>query len=81
MAHVISQQNNTISQFQVKSYVVSDAVFVDTVRYKYEIGLSNANCWVCCLQGEAPIIQIGWGALAASFSLSLAMTVWGRSGL
>merc|ERR1712137_705568 len=32
-------------------------------------------------EGEAPIIQIGWGFLAASFSVSLAMTVWGRSGL
>eukprot|EP01025_Chloroclados_australasicus_P021239 TRINITY_DN222_c0_g1_i1.p2 TRINITY_DN222_c0_g1~~TRINITY_DN222_c0_g1_i1.p2 ORF type:complete len:106 (-),score=18.14 TRINITY_DN222_c0_g1_i1:202-519(-) len=32
-------------------------------------------------EGEAAIIQVGWGVLAASFSLSLAMVVWGRSGL
>jgi hypothetical protein len=33
------------------------------------------------VQGESAIVQIGWGALAASFTLSLTMTVWGRAGL
>eukprot|EP00892_Ulva_mutabilis_P005250 jgi/Ulvmu1/3097/UM015_0137.1 len=32
-------------------------------------------------EGEPGIVQVAWGALAASFSLSLAATVWGRSGL
>ena len=33
------------------------------------------------LQGEPLVVQLGWAALAASFSASLAFVVWGRSGL
>jgi cytochrome b6-f complex subunit 8 len=32
-------------------------------------------------QGEPFIVNIGWAALAASFSFSLAAVVWGRSGM
>jgi len=33
------------------------------------------------LQGEPIIQNIGWAATAAMFSFSLALVVWGRSGL
>jgi len=33
------------------------------------------------VQGEPFIVSLGWGALAASFSFSLAAVVWGRSGM
>ncbi|CAL8461985.1 g1516 [Coccomyxa elongata] len=32
-------------------------------------------------EGEPFIVNIGWAALAASFSFSLAAVVWGRSGM
>ncbi|KAK9827348.1 hypothetical protein WJX81_008556 [Elliptochloris bilobata] len=32
-------------------------------------------------EGEPFIVSLGWGALAASFSFSLAAVVWGRSGM
>merc|ERR1712176_1631470 len=32
-------------------------------------------------EGEPLLISIGWGALMASFSFSLCLVVWGRSGL
>eukprot|EP00177_Eucheuma_denticulatum_P002605 GFKZ01004681.1.p1 GENE.GFKZ01004681.1~~GFKZ01004681.1.p1 ORF type:complete len:107 (-),score=13.23 GFKZ01004681.1:135-413(-) len=32
-------------------------------------------------EGEPAIVQVAWAALAASFSFSLATTVWGRAGL
>lgn len=32
-------------------------------------------------QGEPVIVVVGWAALAASFTISLALVVWGRSGL
>jgi hypothetical protein len=32
-------------------------------------------------QGEPLVVQLGWAALCASFSASLAFVVWGRSGL
>lgn len=35
----------------------------------------------CSVQGEPFIVQLGWSAVAASFSFSLAMVVWGRSGM
>ena len=31
--------------------------------------------------GEPALVQIGWGALMSAFSFSLALVVWGRSGL
>ena len=34
-----------------------------------------------CFQGEPLIVQIGWSASAAVFSFSLALVVWGRSGM
>ena len=37
--------------------------------------------WGKLLQGEPFIVSLGWGALAASFSFSLAAVVWGRSGM
>ncbi|NJR41825.1 MAG: hypothetical protein HC767_03355 [Akkermansiaceae bacterium] len=33
------------------------------------------------VQGEPVIVQVAWATLAASFSFSLATTVWGRAGL
>ena len=33
------------------------------------------------MQGEPLIVQLGWSATAASFSFSLALVVWGRSGM
>lgn len=33
------------------------------------------------IQGEPLIVQAGWAALAASFTMSIAIVVWGRSGL
>jgi cytochrome b6-f complex subunit 8 len=32
-------------------------------------------------EGEPFIVNLGWAALCASFSFSLALVVWGRSGL
>ncbi|EIE25058.1 hypothetical protein COCSUDRAFT_52753 [Coccomyxa subellipsoidea C-169] len=32
-------------------------------------------------EGEPFIVNVGWAALAASFSFSLAAVVWGRSGM
>ena len=32
-------------------------------------------------EGEPALVGIAWGALMASFSFSLALVVWGRSGL
>mmetsp|Transcript_13977 Transcript_13977/g.35250 ORF Transcript_13977/g.35250 Transcript_13977/m.35250 type:complete len:192 (-) Transcript_13977:447-1022(-) len=32
-------------------------------------------------EGEPFLVQLGWGALMASFSFSLCLVVWGRSGL
>lgn len=32
-------------------------------------------------EGEPLIVQLGWASLCATFSFSLAMVVWGRSGL
>merc|ERR1712176_1469859 len=32
-------------------------------------------------EGEPLLISVGWGALMASFSFSLCLVVWGRSGL
>merc|ERR1712060_201360 len=32
-------------------------------------------------EGEALLVKVAWGALMASFSFSLALVVWGRSGL
>eukprot|EP00210_Caulerpa_lentillifera_P004985 g4759.t1 len=32
-------------------------------------------------EGEPLIVQAGWAALAASFTMSIAIVVWGRSGL
>merc|ERR1712174_37196 len=32
-------------------------------------------------EGEPLLVSIGWGALMASFSFSLCLVVWGRSGL
>ena len=32
-------------------------------------------------QGEPLIVTLGWAATAAMFSFSLALVVWGRSGL
>merc|ERR1739848_619791 len=32
-------------------------------------------------EGEPFLVSIGWGALMASFSFSLCLVVWGRSGL
>lgn len=32
-------------------------------------------------EGEPLIVNIGWAALCASFSFSLSLVVWGRSGL
>lgn len=31
--------------------------------------------------GEPLIVNVGWAALCCSFSMSLALVVWGRSGL
>ena len=33
------------------------------------------------MQNEPFIVNVGWAALAASFSFSLAAVVWGRSGM
>ena len=33
------------------------------------------------IQGEPLIVQLGWSATAAVFSFSLALVVWGRSGM
>jgi cytochrome b6-f complex subunit 8 len=33
------------------------------------------------VQNEPFIVNVGWAALAASFSFSLAAVVWGRSGM
>merc|ERR1712134_174253 len=32
-------------------------------------------------EGEPLLVSVGWGALMASFSFSLCLVVWGRSGL
>merc|ERR1712099_71100 len=32
-------------------------------------------------EGEPLLVSIGWGSLLATFSFSLALVVWGRSGL
>ena len=32
-------------------------------------------------EGEPLLVQVGWGAVLATFSLSLSYVVWGRSGL
>merc|ERR1712078_555876 len=32
-------------------------------------------------EGEPFLVSLGWGALMASFSFSLSLVVWGRSGL
>jgi len=32
-------------------------------------------------EGEPPLVNIGWGALCAMFSSSIALVIWGRSGL
>lgn len=32
-------------------------------------------------EGEPLLVQVGWGAVMATFSLSLCYVVWGRSGL
>ena len=32
-------------------------------------------------EGEPMIVNLGWAALCASFSFSLSLVVWGRSGL
>ena len=36
---------------------------------------------VLLVQGEPPIVQIGWAATAVMFTFSLSLVVWGRSGL
>jgi len=30
--------------------------------------------------GEPELVKLGWGALLATFSFSIALVVWGRSG-
>ena len=37
-------------------------------------------CYICINDKNLMIFQIGWAALAAIFTFSIAMVVWGRNG-
>ena len=37
-------------------------------------------CYICITDLNTMIFQIGWAALAAIFTFSIAMVVWGRNG-
>ena len=37
-------------------------------------------CYICSNDKNLMIFQIGWAALAAIFTFSIAMVVWGRNG-
>ena len=37
-------------------------------------------CYICTSELNLMIFQIGWAALAAIFTFSIAMVVWGRNG-
>jgi cytochrome b6-f complex subunit 8 len=43
--------------------------------------LQAAQEMIQLAEGEPFIVNIGWAALCASFSFSLSLVVWGRSGL
>jgi len=69
-----------VKDIQLEKVLLSTVVLPGTTWVLPE--LTNAAQEVLQLaEGEPLIVQAGWAALAASFTMSIAIVVWGRSGL
>ena len=62
--------------------VAASAVVASVVAEAFAAPAVQAAVEVAQLaEGEPTIVQLGWAGLMATFSFSLSLVVWGRSGL
>eukprot|EP00210_Caulerpa_lentillifera_P009649 g9205.t1 len=70
----------SLKEIQNEKVMISTAAITAAACVLPQIA-SAAQEVIQLAEGEPLIVQAGWAALAASFTMSIAIVVWGRSGL
>ena len=76
--HQLHTHHTTLHNFACNGSGLHKHVPATGSDHASPLAVLHQFCW---LQGEPFIVQLGWAATAAVFSFSLALVVWGRSGL
>ncbi|KAK9790938.1 hypothetical protein WJX73_003030 [Symbiochloris irregularis] len=76
-----SKSEKAEPQRQVSLPVATAAVAAAGLAMSPAAHAAMETAQVAVLYGEAGVSQLGWGAIAAVFSFSLSLVVWGRSGM